>query len=609
VGPQVFHVLTEFRFDIAHAVAESKVLQTEVGKISNAAENVLDSLQSMARGVLSSFGLLGGAAGFLYAAVQASEKFEASQRKLANVMLSNQDVFGSTGITFKQAMMQSEKIMDSVVHKAQQFGLDPTELLNQTNSIAPMLLSHGLDNADMTRSMDISRGLLKSAPTLGIDPGMLGGQLINLVLGRGVDGNNTLFQRLSSETQPFKDNKITNSKQYMALAPEKRIELLTKSLLQFGSNADILKGNMESLNGQMTIFKSLVYGAFSVFRSIGKAIATPLKMMLFEVNKWLAGDGKKIIDMAAGLFRRLLADPKKLLITLMQLSKLKQDLSWAGRVMQISGALLALSGVLGFFGIQIGAGGLLRSGLLLLGNLASLAGSALGSAMPYLATFASFLARFVIAPLALALIIFQGISRGIAAAKITDALFFAKNAVKITEFMGKMAKAIELIFLPINLAIEGIGHMVEWLLSTGVISQWFVDHLTSVGDFFIFLGKIMLGFMSVLSGITNFVMELIYSLEAFLTTFNTDAFKGLGDSFMEGFNRMWNSYLPPRDAQTDTPVSGHTTNIDKIEIRNEFKEQMEPDRIAFTLKEQLLKAALNPGQAAGRSTRAALVGN
>jgi hypothetical protein len=52
-------------------------------------------------------------------------------------------------------------------------------------------------------------------------------------------------------------------------------------------------------------------------------------------------------------------------------------------------------------------------------------------------------------------------------------------------------------------------------------------------------------------------------------------------------------------------VVQQTTNINKVEIRNDFKEQMEPDRIAFTLKDQLLKAANNPGQAAGRSLQGA----
>ena len=42
---QVFNVLTEFRFDIAHAVAGSKQLQGEIGKISEAADQAHYSIQ------------------------------------------------------------------------------------------------------------------------------------------------------------------------------------------------------------------------------------------------------------------------------------------------------------------------------------------------------------------------------------------------------------------------------------------------------------------------------------------------------------------------------------------------------------------------------------
>ena len=605
MGPQVFHVLTEFRFDVAHAVASSKVLQTEVGKISGAAESALNSLQSIGRGILSSFGLMGGATAFMYGAIQASEKFEESQRKLSNVMLSNQDIFGKTGITFKQAMAQSEKIMDSVVGKAQEFGLDPTELLNQTNMISPMLLSHGLDGADMAKSIDISRGLLKSAPTLGVDPSMLGGQLINMVLGRA-DGNNTLFQRLSSETKPFKDNNLTNAKAYNALDPAKRIDILTKSLLQFGSNADILKGNMMSLNGQITIFRSLIYGMFSIFRSFGKILAEPIKKIIFEVNKFLAKDGKQIVDIVSGLFKKLLSDPKKLLVNLMQLSKLKTDLSITASIMKFVVGLEAIGWVLRRLGITIGAG-VLQAGLRYLWAGLGMLARSFVFIFPYIVKFGMFLMKHVLLPIALMMTIMQGISRGMAQAKITDAGFLVKNSVKLTSFMARMATALGNIFSPVTEAIQGIADMVEWIFTFGTISQWVVDHLDDVASAFEEIGKFVVFLMSVLSGLVSVFMEL-FNIDWTMIFDPAKLGEMIAKAFNDGFDNYWNTKYDTNGSAIEMPAAQTNVKIDKIEIRNDFKEQMEPDRIAFTMQEQFMKAALNPTSSNFKSLRNPLMG-
>ena len=75
-----------------------------------------------------------------------------------------------------------------------------------------------------------------------------------------------------------------------------------------------------------------------------------------------------------------------------------------------------------------------------------------------------------------------------------------------------------------------------------------------------------------------------------------------GTSIVDAFQAGIGTFLEDFEARTRGPEGGLLTaqnqvNINKVEIRNDFKERMEPDRIAFTLKEQLLKAAQNPTQA------------
>lgn len=152
-----FKVITEFRFDIGHAMLESKTLQGQVEKISTAADNALLSFQRVGMGLVAQMGLVsGGVLGFLYDAIQASDKFSQSQRNLANIFLTNQKAFGDQGLTFQQAMTNASKVMDTIHHKAMDFSLDPNDLLNQTKLIAPVLVSHGLDGANLATSIDLS---------------------------------------------------------------------------------------------------------------------------------------------------------------------------------------------------------------------------------------------------------------------------------------------------------------------------------------------------------------------------------------------------------------------------------------------------------------------
>lgn len=599
-----FNVLTEFRFEIGGAVANSKVLQNEVGKISQAADETMFAFRRMGIGIAAQLGLgTGGLIGFLYSAVEASEKFAASQRSLANIFLSNQQLFGSQGITFNQAMTQSSRIMDEIIQKAREFALDPNELMSQTKSIAPMLLSHNLDDANLKRSIDIARGLMKSAPTLAIDPGMIGSQLVSLVMGRA-ELNNTLFQRLMSETAPFKDAGITSSKKYNDMAPEKRIELLRKALLQFGSNADILRGNMMSLNGQLQVFSSLVKGQFSIFKNIGDALGRPLKMMLFQVNQYLMKEGKQIADTFAKIILDLVKSPEKLFVTIRQLQRLQSDTKSAGKIFGIIGSLQLVTLAMRFFGVTLS--GVLAPALRFLGIAGMSIGAVFIKILPFLGRFAVFMARFVFAPLLALTFLMQSISRAMAKAEVFNAKWLLDNLPRIMELFARLKGALSLIFLPITLAIEGLSDIIAWFFRLDITGGVALSLFELLVDFMEKLGGAMLSLMAIVSGL---VMAIIQAV-ADLVKLNFNGLPArLQSAFVDGFDSFKQRYTPTVGENQDEPVSTKNTYIDRIEINNSFKEQMEPDRIAFTLRDQLLKAALNPQQASGRSQRSALVGN
>lgn len=142
---QVFNVLTEFRFDIAHAVAGSKQLQGEIGKISEAADQAHYSIQRIGMGLVAQTGLgTGGFLGGIWAAIKAADKFEATQRQIANIMLSNKLYEGPNA--FKEAMNEASISLEHMREVANKFSLPSGDLVQFSKLVGATLVAHGLDN-------------------------------------------------------------------------------------------------------------------------------------------------------------------------------------------------------------------------------------------------------------------------------------------------------------------------------------------------------------------------------------------------------------------------------------------------------------------------------
>lgn len=609
-----FNIVTEFRFDIAHAVADSKTLQNAVGQVSDTANNALYNIRRMGVGLVAQLGLFqGGFLGFLYSAVQSSEKFAASQRNLANILLTNKDTMRLGWMGFNDAMQMSSKLMDEIGKKGLEFGLDPSQMLAQTKTIAPMLLSHGLDDASLKNSIDISRGLLKSAPTLAIDPNLVQGQMVNLVSGRA-SLNDTLFQRLMSETSAFRNGGINSSQQFNRLDAHKRIEMVRQALLQFGSTAEVIEGNVHSLNGMMTRLTSLIKGEFSILKPLGEELMKPIRLVMEYTINWLNTNGRKVIDNLTKILRIFTEEPEKSLAMLYQAQALQSDVSRTGKLFMWSGILTGLTHVAEWFGFKLpNAGGLLSKSL-----------SGVGSALSSLATFVMsnfgpivrflFSAFRVVSRLfiefAAVLSVFQGISRGIGMAKIHDAKWIADHMGRISEILAQLAHAGRKIMAPFELIVDGISGIVAWFLTFGAISEWFLESGVNplIGAFNL-LGDVVIHVLSLIAGVTNTLIGQVYNLSQgnFGAMFSGKEWSNLAD---EGYNDFWKKYQTPgKDGEkASDKISGNVTNIQSLTIQQNIKEQVEPDRIAFAAVDAFSKLAQNPTQGRGRAFKAGLVG-
>ena len=639
-----FTVLTEFRFDVASAVVGTDTLKNKVEGLSAAADNAVHSVKGLGASFVTHMGLgAGGIVGFLINAIKSSEKFAQSQRNLSNILLANRDHLKMGGLGFHKALELSSQVMDQILTKAQRFGLDPNELLDQSKMIAPMLINKGMDDQTMTRSVDIARGLLKSAPTLGLDPSNLQGQLIRLVEGNA-DMNNTLFLRLMSEAgDVFKEHGIAGSKTYNALGkkdPVAMIKALDAALYKFGNNAEILDANMRSVTGQLRIMGAMLHGQFSIFKGIGEAFSKPIRELLMNVNLWLKTEGKALADHFAKVFGVMLRDPERQLTRLMALRDLGKNLASVTTFFHNVGKIHMIAS-LGEMAAQSPRmrkmmGPKASSNLGAASNIGLwLADFVLSSFTPFKNALlkggrAGFLGVLRYLPVLIGEIVvifgtlmfmLQSLATGFAQGRLNSIKWLAQNGSRFTEAMSKFGSAMMKILYPLKLAQEAfifIGRLITDLSLLGEVIIWFANALGPVADS---VGNVILGLIVLIGGLSRVFVGLLHTAYALMTPGGlvttegrANAMQGLkiGENFLAGMNAVGADFRNARregqlPGEEDRKTGKTNININTLQMNNSFKEQMEPDRIALSIKEQFVKAALNP-TSARRGGTAALVG-
>ena len=228
---------------------------------------------------LGKLGLLGA----LESAIHSSDKFRQSQISIANLMYD-----GTT--PFIDRMNQAETIMGRINKLANEFALPSDEMMQMTKLIAPMLRNAN-GAPDFQLATDLSRNVLKAAPTLGVNPNMIMGQRQAMLgpVGSASRGD-TLFQRLTADTKSMKG---MSSQSFNAMPEAKRVNLLLKAMEELTKDTAALEANGRTLHGQITIFKNQMLSMFSVLKTIDDMILKIVFPALATVNDFICKTAKK----------------------------------------------------------------------------------------------------------------------------------------------------------------------------------------------------------------------------------------------------------------------------------------------------------------------------
>lgn len=599
---QLFHVATEFRFDIGQALLSTKTLQDSVDNLSGAADNALLSFQHLGAGLVAHLGLgSGGLLTILGKAVQISDKFNSSSLSFSNIISSNMKVFGGTIDTFNDRLATSQMIMGNINKVANQFALPSGEMLQMTKVLTPLLAQHGMAGTNFSGSINMAKNVLKSAPNMNLDPAGIQNQLLNAVSGQA-HMQGTLFPRLMRETSTFQDAHITSAAQFNAMKPEARIKLLDKALAVFASDTEVLKNRVDSLSGQMTILSNNFSEFGSVLKPIGDAILKPIVMVLKEVNSYIDHEGRQMAKSFGNMISNIFEDPKGLLVNILQMKQLGSDTKKGAKTMGIVEIVLLLR-ALKNFAPMAGIGMAVQGALVSVG--AGLI--ALVRMIPFLAVFKFvvqglwFAVSRLLPNMLAAVAIFQTISRAKAIAKVADAKNMLTLAPQFMDLFTRLKVAIENIFMPVGLVIDALAEFISPLFQLSTYGNAALPVLDALVRIMEVLGKVSILAYAGLQGIFFALFQFVSNIASGNIR---GAFKGMKTAFEAGkddvLSRNMNRMNQPGGAATNM-----VTNIGKVEIRNDFKENQEPDRIAFTLKEQLLKAAKNPTQGRGTALQGA----
>lgn len=160
--------------------------------------------------------------------------------------------------------------------------------------------------------------------------------------------------------------------------------------------------------------------------------------------------------------------------------------------------------------------------------------------------------------------------------------------------------AIHNILLPFEAMVDGFTQIMlpffQW--SKNVQSQLstfetYVSILEMIGNGISFV-------LASLSGAFSMLFEVLLNLQ---NKGITHMFDDMGKSFTEGYDDFIKGHKQKMDEGKN--VSNSNVYISKVEINNDLKAGMEPDRIAYTIQDQLLKATQNISKAKGSSLQAA----
>ncbi len=194
------------------------------------------------------------------------------------------------------------------------------------------------------------------------------------------------------------------------------------------------------------------------------------------------------------------------------------------------------------------------------------------------------------------LFFFQVISRAIAIAHITDAIQAFNLIPKAMLIFTQMKVALSNIMLPVYMAIDGLANLIAPLFTNTILFKLLLHSMSG-------LAKILGGVGWLVVRITGAFAGLISVVAGFFMDLNNgyNPMKNIKSNFVAGYDDFLKQNEARMGKTGDAAAKYTVNNTNHVTARFDMREQMEPDRIAFSVVQHLKKLTINPREAAGSS--------
>ena len=587
---QLFEVATEFKFEVGEAILGTNELTDSVKGLDSASQSAFSSLNYFASGLVAHLGLgSGGLLSILGAGIKLSEEFRVTSLGFVNSFSSNMKYLSGDINTFNEKLETSGVLMDNIKDIGAKYGISSNALANMTQKLAPPLAARHKLGENYGGGIEMAKNITISAESMGLNPTVLADSILGAMSGQGLHGK--AFARLVNTTA-FRESGIKNQQALATMPVDKKIDLLNKALKDLAMDSDSLTYRMNSFDKQII---SLRESLSPMLTMIGDAILKPMIMVLKEVNSFLQANGKKIGASISALMGNIFEDPKKLFASIYQMKSIKSDIASAFNLATIidlfafivpmlmkvkfSGAIIAKFMEMKAF--LIGYADIGRYFMTVSGGW-----SAIVSGVKYiLSGLASFSLLFV--GIFFLMQVFSR-AKGIAAANDIEGILRATP--EAIDALVKWKKVIELLIFPFQFFVERFAQLISPLMESTFWINVLLPKLSGLADALMTLETPLLWITALANGLFNVTVGRKLGMTKDV---------GVVDAFKQG----WNDVMGKSQINGDPTKSRQNVvyNANGVNITMQFKEQLEPDRIAFSLKEQLYKAMKNQTQAKGSS--------
>lgn len=618
ISKVLMNIVSKFKFETGSSMLNISNVQKGFDGLSKSAKSLENQMKGlMTTTSMSVTGGFGGIVGVIKQATDASEKFYLSARKLATLTTGSHTKLqlqtrGPTEIDneyfskFANSMENATKQINRVAQEASQFGIDAGQFVDAFTTLNAILLPKGAAGKNYEQVRSLARNSMLGASVLGLEDWQVRDRITSLVAGEVQNPQQLLFRRLKQETEAFQGLSLS---QFNAMKMKKRVETVNKAFDQFLDKPGVLESHLRSLSVQMTILRNRTMGLDSVFKDVGFTIRTVTVDALIEVNKWILEKFKPALNTITREIGRHLTGLDRLKDAYVQVNKLSRlSTTWdfsktvAGfgfLVFELGALLVTLLGVVRttkvFGGSLYFLNAVLIKGLTLLTSFRWILSFVIAGLTKFLKIFTG------------VFILFRIIDSAKAQAKLRDLEKGINTIDKFAESMVFLSRKMMEIMSPAIALIDELASSFAHLFSYsfwGKFIEGFLRSTVVVDSVAVSMGILHKVFV----GLQTATVGVLKTFENLYEAFSTILKQGVGgafDQFKENQQALALSLvkfqmakeksfyeaLQQRQLKDLLPnVQKNVLNIAKVEIRNQFKENIEPDRVAVAIKDLFEKS-------------------